>query len=334
MGPQLHRCGKSLCTELEEGGIWSFNGAATSSLRKEVTAQIDFNEIPLLQWGRNFIVAESLGCFLRLVCSCFASMGPQLHRCGKCTARSRGASTRACFNGAATSSLRKEVRAGRVVARRDRVLQWGRNFIVAESRPRLRGHGRGRRASMGPQLHRCGKPPRGPPPIPRSAGFNGAATSSLRKVNDTCERHGIEGSFNGAATSSLRKASVSRAMTSVRRGLQWGRNFIVAESRSQSLFNSKPRFASMGPQLHRCGKLYRDAGQIQLRWLLQWGRNFIVAESNRFGRKPFPGKLLQWGRNFIVAESGVRGPHDRAPGRASMGPQLHRCGKPTCGPQP
>ncbi len=108
----------------------------------------------------------------------------------------------------------------------------------------------------------------------------------------------------------------------------------------------------MGPQLYRCGN---DANGMNLIWfglnVLQWGRNFIVAEISQEKNYQEAQTLLQWGRNFIVAEihtasyakiallnrfNGAAtlslrkypvslGPV-RATCRASMGPQLYRCG--------
>ena len=98
--------------------------------------------------------------------------------------------------------------------------------------------------------------------------------------------------FNGAATLSLRKLDQEPQAVRDLVALQWGRNFIVAE------------------MSHRSANWPTGA-------TLQWGRNFIVAEmsSDLHARK------LQWGRNFVVAEEKAH--------RASMGPQLYRCGNVT-----
>ena len=85
-----------------------FNGAATLSLRKRDWHGFIRNGEFVLQWGRNFIVAE--------------------------TSRDRRRATDGslCFNGAATLSLRKrsspQAELGVISW-----LQWGRNFIVAET---------------------------------------------------------------------------------------------------------------------------------------------------------------------------------------------------------
>ena len=168
----------------------------------------------MLQWGRNFIRKPEGGLHARAVQ--LASMGPQLYRFnGAATLSLRTLSLRkrrlylrpkallVRFNGAATLSLRKHLGDGQAPAgtasmgprlyrcgnvedgfsnvHRMRLLQWGRDFIVAET------NGIGRlgihplSASMGPRLYRCGNEQieeYTPPPNP---GFNGAATLSLRK---------------------------------------------------------------------------------------------------------------------------------------------------------
>ena len=60
--------------------------------------------------------------------------------------------------------------------------------------------------------------------------------------------------------------------------------------------------------------------------MLQWGRNFIVAEMNQAADYMSEGNWLQWGRNFIVAEMSQRRRLPDANPKASMGPQLYRCG--------
>ena len=158
------------------------------------------------------------------------------------------------------------------------LLQWGRNFIVAETY--------WYRHSLSPQYRR----------------FNGAATLSLRKLIAEGTMACIEPRFNGAATLSLRK--LQEASGSGRRAyaasmgpqlyrcgntdagatpavgikLQWGRNFIVAETVILQTIT-------------------------EARHPLQWGRNFIVAETRRAPATCTPCQRLQWGRNFIVAET-------------------------------
>ena len=136
-----------------------------------------------LQWGRNFIVAEIALLKSHVGDLAVASMGPQLYRCGN-EPHGRGRRTLSRrFNGAATLSLRK-LRGWQAVFVAPSRLQWGRNFIVAEIRfPTVGGYT---------------VPP----------GFNGAATLSLRKsavVYTLCQ---LRQRFNGAATLSLRKFAV------------------------------------------------------------------------------------------------------------------------------
>ena len=181
-------------------------------------------------------------------------MGPQLYRCGNVewsdgtkscrnwlqwgrnfivaetsTSRTHSDSEKGRFNGAATLSLRKHsiLRATRTLTH---TLQWGRNFIVAETR----------RWSW----HQATYP----------SCFNGAATLSLRKLSHTPSNYQNDYCFNGAATLSLRKHRLLLVNGTYTSLLQWGRNFIVAET---------------------C-----QVGEIsRARSRLQWGRNFIVAET-------------------------------------------------------
>ena len=134
MGPQLYRCGNS------------------PSRRARSAVSLS------LQWGRNFIVAEilfvaapqsrhinaSMGpqlyrcgnvrTLIRLVLSYpLASMGPQLYRCGNYAPILDRRRNICCFNGAATLSLRKQINQIPCYLGSIKALQWGRNFIVAET---------------------------------------------------------------------------------------------------------------------------------------------------------------------------------------------------------
>ena len=60
MGPQLYRCGNIKRTDNHGPKSLRFNGAATLSLRKLAPRPHSSANAPLLQWGRNFIVAEIL----------------------------------------------------------------------------------------------------------------------------------------------------------------------------------------------------------------------------------------------------------------------------------
>ena len=228
MGPQLYRCGNEYC------GFFDTPWEATLQWgRNFIVAEIPVTPAPaepknMLQWGRNFIVAE-IGRFgaRPLRPPCFngaatlslrkyhpalhlplqqkrASMGPQLYRCGNGHGSRRIWLRALRFNGAATLSLRKLI----LFTKYDPsmpLLQWGRNFIVAE-------------------IH---IPQTGPMPAL------------------SC--------FNGAATLSLRKSSTALQPATPLHTLQWGRNFIVAEMSTTRTIQSTQTAASMGPQLYRCG---------------------------------------------------------------------------------
>ena len=180
MGPQLYRCGNPEPT----CGLCSFSK---------------------LQWGRNFIVAETLVPTWPACTVPPASMGPQLYRCGN-------------------MSLEREA------STRESSLQWGRNFIVAETRGSRSGPLEHTHASMGPQLYRCGNHSQ----VVRLVGRLGASmgpqlyrcgnwTRSVRLQARVC-------CFNGAATLSLRKQQELITASADLTALQWGRNFIVAET--------------------------------------------------------------------------------------------------------
>ena len=205
MGPQLHRCGKVR------------------------DAFLFFAAFSLLQWGRNFIVAESR-------CRAAGHSVPSRLQWGRNFIVAESASRRIArsishrsFNGAATSSLRKGPFTATPMLLAV-LLQWGRNFIVAESSTTGARARAGASASMGPQLHRCGKWQSTTAPASRTWCFNGAATSSLRKVVGLLPTRLHRTCFNGAATSSLRKVSCHAVASKLSMKLQWGRNFIVAES--------------------------------------------------------------------------------------------------------
>ena len=149
-------------------------------MRKCEPLPADLSTLARLQWGRNFIVAEIY-----------------------------------------TKGFDKYLR---------QALQWGRNFIVAEMSSSLR---------MQPAA-----PPR----------FNGAATLSLRKS-------GWWGNWLSLLKASMgpqlyrcgnNPADANDVITHL---LQWGRNFIVAEIRTNRHKPGSSHGASMGPQLYRCGNL-------------------------------------------------------------------------------
>ena len=108
-------------------------------------------------------------------------------------------------------------------------------------------------ASMGPQLYRCGNAASLAAATQADPCFNGAATLSLRKQFYQHLPWLASTSFNGAATLSLRKPVRDPFLFGVLLELQWGRNFIVAETLNNSLQKQINELASMGPQLYRCG---------------------------------------------------------------------------------
>ena len=206
-------------------------------------------------------------------------MGPQLYRCGNSRGDRIPKWAKACFNGAATLSLRKP---GRylVLSCTELKLQWGRNFIVAETWPLPCVVMYRTQASMGPQLYRCGNLAATLCCHVPNSSFNGAATLSLRKPHSRWQgqTHMVGASmgpqlyrcgngsgshtqtpllacFNGAATLSLRKPADGDRCRCGLGGLQWGRNFIVAETHVGLLSVRRTRIASMGPQLYRCGNI-------------------------------------------------------------------------------
>ena len=206
----------------------SFNGAATLSLRKLANSSGKISCKSLLQWGRNFIVAETIHITYHILGMSELQWGRNFivaettSRCPTCSS----AWTR--FNGAATLSLRKHC-VWWSERRKSPRLQWGRNFIVAETIPYVASVPPGGNASMGPQLYRCGN---GLVPVVHHVvilRFNGAATLSLRKRTGSIPLNNAISSFNGAATLSLRKHPTS----------QFARISNMT--------------ASMGPQLYRCG---------------------------------------------------------------------------------
>ena len=231
-----------------------------------------------------------------------ASMGPQLYRCGNEALQRDTALRQQGFNGAATLSLRKHCSPhGRHVSQPlasmgpqlyrcgnepwppsshgwQLTLQWGRNFIVAETNRGFGCHASHAGASMGPQLYRCGNLPC----LPRLR-----RRDHLASMGPQLYRCG-----NLDYTEEAQRDPYT---------LQWGRNFIVAETRCPA-----PRST---------------------------GRSSFNVAATLSLRKPFHqmhhpvnGLPLQWGRNFIVAETWWVTTGRRHDIPASMGPQLYRCG--------
>ena len=132
MGPQLYRCGNMVVDDAHEFASKRFNGAATLSLRKFV------KHYPGAVLSHSFNGAATLS--LRKSADHRQCLVVELR----------------CFNGAATLSLRKSLSHDSNSSGVNS-LQWGRNFIVAEIKPR---------AILNYAAVAC---------------FNGAATLSLRK---------------------------------------------------------------------------------------------------------------------------------------------------------
>ena len=157
-----------------------------------------------LQWGRNFIVAEIDGHQLNFfwVEACFNGAATLSLR--KWRVRRGRQETRTCFNGAATLSLRKCATA-RQNSARITPASMGPQLYRCGNRDKIHVIEMSNYASMGPQLYRCGNGSWLIAPLAPSSSFNGAATLSLRKYFP-------EGGSRDIPVT-----------------LQWGRNFIVAE---------------------------------------------------------------------------------------------------------
>ena len=163
-----------------------------------------------LQWGRNFIVAEISHVHRQCTATdtCFNGAATLSLR-KSAVPRPHLAHSSAGFNGAATLSLRKSD-APCVAVWSPAVLQWGRNFIVAEIDPKEDNDVITFLASMGPQLYRCGNEP----------------TQRRRPV----KRVASMGPQLYRCGNSISLSKFSRSYLS----LQWGRNFIVAEMHRSS----------------------------------------------------------------------------------------------------
>ena len=132
-----------------------FNGAATLSLRKLEVYETTSDLSALLQWGRNFIVAEMCLSMLYIQKRKHASMGPQLYRCGNRSNYPQAITEYKASMGPQLYRCGNDAH-GRIQVNACALLQWGRNFIVAEICYRCVFYGFFIPASMGPQLYRCG----------------------------------------------------------------------------------------------------------------------------------------------------------------------------------
>ena len=178
MGPQLYRCGNFKARKEAAVNILASMGPQLYRCGNVVDKTSEDMEFAALQWGRNFIVAEMSWDYPTCVGVVLASMRPQLYRCGNsAVAGVRATNTSAsmrpqlyrCGNICGTCGSRSYrpasmgpqlYRCGnQAMAAAVRtglsVLQWGRNFIVAEMRFAEHQCRRAQVASMGPQLYRC-----------------------------------------------------------------------------------------------------------------------------------------------------------------------------------
>ena len=156
------------------------------------------------------------------------------------------------FNGAATCSLRN-VGEQLLVLRVDMELQWGRNLFVAECAPAAGAHRPPGRASMGPQLVRCGM---------MACSHRKHQHHMLQWGRNLfvaeCVEYAVWVHADGRASMGPQLVrcgmlvKVGQAMEASC-ALQWGRNLFVAEC------------------MHT-GRRYIMAA------MLQWGRNLFVAE--------------------------------------------------------
>ena len=254
-----------------------------------------------LQWGRNFAVAET-GCVGsgRMARSGFNGAATlQLRKPSHATIATRAYRG---FNGAATLQLRKQ--GGQVVGYgRFSLLQWGRNFAVAETW----------RSTARTPLTR----------LMLQWGRNFAVAETIQKLE---HRSKYGDRFNGAATLQLRKLASGGACGRLSDWLQWGRNFAVAETPLRRV----TLHAAIG--LLQWGRNFavaetngmNDANDAND--ALQWGRNFAVAETRRYSSSDRVPDRLQWGRNFAVAETESYRTVGKRLYHASMGPQLCSCG--------
>ena len=251
MGPQLYRCGNGE-TPLEpperedcfngaatlslrkrsRGGTnrprpqSRFNGAATLSLRKLISDAPAILGFHWLQWGRNFIVAETLASVWAWCRVSVLQWGRNFIVAETCLLSCSISARYACFNGAATLSLRK-------LHCHDVVWKNSDSFNGAATLS-LRKPGKSygaclarKVASMGPQLYRCG---------------NFIAMMLSGKI-----------AIASMGPQLYRCGNLARVTAPAwpERLLQWGRNFIVAETKKGGGIPYLIFYASMGPQLYR-----------------------------------------------------------------------------------
>ena len=155
-------------------------------------------------------------------------MGPQLYRCGN-------------------------ILAGLQASEQNRMLQWGRNFIVAEMRAATSRYAPAEPSFNGAATLSLRKYVRTSWAIARSHGFNGAATLSLRKSYRSQWDSRREACFNGAATLSLRKCRHLRGTYAGSQLASMGPQLYRCGNGNNEVSFMITGHASMGPQLYRCG---------------------------------------------------------------------------------
>ena len=276
---------------------WGRNFAVAETPHR---SHVPTSAIRWLQWGRNFAVAETC----RRICTC---------------------------------------------RKRRTLLQWGRNFAVAETDRLQRARIVPRRASMGPQLCSCGNQQKAAERTAALLASMGPQLCSCGNQQKAAERTAALLASMGPQLCSCGNTASGYTRPTLE-PLQWGRNFAVAETPCRQSGRRHKDTASMGPQLCSCGNSmpavptrspihrFNGAATLQLR----------KPESVRSGSRRY--NRLQWGRNFAVAEtSPVIMRSDSTPtcfngaatlqlrkpvglnlmrnlNRASMGPQLCSCG--------
>ena len=188
MEPQLFSCGLRAWTVARTIDNPPFNGAATFQLRiVSEKCKINWN-FNVLQWSRNFSVADCLK--LNAVCQKhkIPSMEPQLFSCGLLINWLVSLWWFSPFNGAATFQLRIENKIVKIFLTQP-TLQWSRNFSVADCRKYRNVY------------------------VYHIVAFNGAATFQLRIATHVITTVLLSTPFNGAATFQLRIEDNVRAWT-------------------------------------------------------------------------------------------------------------------------
>ena len=210
----------------------------------------------MLQWGRTFSSAESVGLRLNRRHVRPASMGPHFFKCGKCWRRSPQLAE------AIASMGPHFFKCGKVISAPLRAFRYW--------------------ASMGPHFFKCGK-------------VELPATEFLRRIEASMGPHFfkcgkfpyrriqplIQKCFNGAALFQVRKAEVANPSNAVNSRFNGAALFQVRKGANSAMHNFMREIASMGPHFFKCGKLERHPKIPRNDKELQWGRTFSSAESNQ-----------------------------------------------------